>query len=132
MGRYRAWLALPVIASLFIATPPAARAAAGDTVQTTGGGWITPTVPATPTSTGIVRTAASNSKATFGFVASATVQADGSKDYQGELSYHDHGTGLRLHSLSVTKVTVVDSQTMTFEGTADVETTSGSAAHSFT
>src|SRR5438034_9485667 len=107
MRRYRAWLALPVIASLFIATPPAARAAAGDTVQTTGGGWITPTVPATPTSTGIVRTAASNTKATFGFVASATVQADNTLgDFQGELSYHDHGTGLRLHSLVVSNVTV--------------------------
>lgn len=134
MIRYRAWLALPVLAGLFIAAAPAARAAAGDTVQTTGGGWITPTVPSTPASTGIVRTAATNSKATFGFVASATKQSDGSlADFQGELSYHDHGTGLRLHSLVVDNVTVVDSQTMTFSGTADVETAAGPAgAHSFT
>ena len=102
MIRYRAWLALPVLAGLFINTAPAARAAAGDTVQTTGGGWITPEVLATPTSTGIVRTAANNVKATFGFVASATVQADNTLgDFQGELSYHDHGTGLKLHSLVI-------------------------------
>src|SRR2546430_1458299 len=111
MRRYRAWLALPVIASLFIATPPAARAAAGDTVQTTGGGWITPPL-GTPTSSTTARpvpTADNNTKATFGFVASATKQADGSLiDFQGELSYNDHGFGLRLHSLSVSLVKVLD------------------------
>src|SRR5207253_2911361 len=128
MIRYRAWLALPVLAGLFIATAPAARAAAGDTVQTTGGGWLTPSVPITPTSTGIVRTAATNSKATFGFVASATVQSDNTPAFEGELSYHDHGTGLRLHSLSITSVSVNSAtHDATFSGTADVETSSGSA-----
>ncbi len=134
MIRYRASLALAAIAGLLFAFSPPARAAAGDTVQTTGGGWITPSVPVTSTATGPVRTAATNSKATFGFVASATVQADGNLgDFQGELSYHDHGTGLRLHSLVVGKVAVdPTTHTATFSGTAEVETTSGSAAHAFT
>jgi hypothetical protein len=131
MLRHRAWLALPVIAGLFIAFPTAARAAAGDTVQTTGGGWFVPQV-LIETSAGTILpspvAATTNTKVTFGFVASATVQTDGSLgDLQGELSYNDHGLGLKLHSVSVTSVSVDSTaHTATFAGTADVTTGSGS------
>jgi hypothetical protein len=138
MFRYRAWLALPVLAGLILAHPTAARAAAGDTVQTTGGGWFTPSpavILTSATLTGIERAAGTNNtKATFGFVASATYQADGTTlgDFQGELSYNDHGLGLKLHSVSVTSVSVSPHparptvHTAIFTGTADVTTGDGS------
>jgi hypothetical protein len=138
MFRYRAWLALPVLAGLILAHPTAARAAAGDTVQTTGGGWFTPTpavIPTSATLTGIERAATTNTKATFGFVASATYQADGVTlgDFQGELSYNDHGLGLKLHSISVTSVSVNSTtHTATFSGVADVDAATNSGPHSFT
>jgi hypothetical protein len=144
MFQYRAWLALPVLAGLILAHPTAARAAAGDTVQTTGGGWITPTTTVIPTSatlTGIERAAGTtNTKATFGFVASATYQTDGVTlgDFQGELSYNDHGFGLKLHSVSVCSVSVSTDPThptihiAIFSGMADVDAPSGSGTHPFT
>ena len=79
--------------------------------------------------------ATNNTKATFGFVASATVQTDGKTlgDFQGELSYNDHGFGLKLHSVSVTSVSVNSvNHTATFSGMADVDAPSGSGTHSFT
>jgi hypothetical protein len=139
MKRVPIGLVLPTLAGLFFASTAAAHAAVGDTAQTTGGGWIVPQIvvvipTSTPTAAGMVSAAVNNPKATFGFVASATVQADGATlgGFQGELSYHDHAVELKLHSLSVTQVTVIDAQTMSFSGTADVETAAGSVPSDFT
>lgn len=137
------WMALSAIASLMILQTTTAQAATGDSRRATGGGWFQPTavVDTPPTNTppppsdppptfdpsAILPTAAlfptagdTNTKCNFGFVASGTVQADGTLgDPEGELSYHDHGIGLRLHSLDVTSVKV-DGSDAWFEGTAEV------------
>jgi hypothetical protein len=138
----RNWVALPAIAVLLIAQTTVARAATGDTVQTTGGGWIEPVIvlPPPPPPTDPPAEAAAlfpaastaNTKANFGFVASGTVQADGTcGDCQGELTYHDHGVGLRLHSLSIDHVWVIDPQTIAFDGTAEVTTADGTVPADF-
>ena len=73
----------------------------------TGGGWVT----------------VNGAKGTFGFEAgeanSATV---------GELEFNDHGSGLRVHSSSITGYTIVDATARTITG----NTTVNGAAATFT
>ena len=66
----------------------------------TGGGWIFPT--------------ASGGRGTFGFTASNTAIPS------GHVTYHDHGTGMRVQSTSITSYTIVDPQTRTITGTCKV------------
>jgi hypothetical protein len=139
MKKARTWVALPAIAGLLIAYTTVAQAATGDTVRATGGGWFQPTVlvpppppppPPPPTDPGVEPSAlfptdpfpaagGNNTKCNFGFVASATDLGNGSWEYEGELSYHDHGKGLRLHSIDVTDVSVTGADAY-FKGTAEV------------
>jgi hypothetical protein len=101
-----------------------------------GGGWIQPlpvddtSVTSSAQATALV--ADNNTKATFGFVASGTLQPDNTVgDTQGELTYHDHGVVLRVHSLSVETLVVVDPQTVRFTGMAEVTTSAGTVPRAY-
>jgi len=102
-----------------------------------GGGWIQPLpVAETTSSSGAQQSAVTpqnNTKATFGFVASGTqVDAVTVSDTQGELTYHDHGVGLRVQGLSVaTLVISVDLKTVCFTGTAEVTTSAGTVVRDY-
>jgi hypothetical protein len=128
MKRLQTWAALPAIAGLLIAYTTTAHAAVGDVKQTTGGGWITSVAPSPPAGVpAALLPLATNDHANFGFVASATVQADGVTlgDFQGELSYHDHRIGLRLHSTDMTGFEVLSNTQFRFSGVADVTIANG-------
>jgi hypothetical protein len=59
-------------------------------------------------------------------VASATPTATGGWEYDGELSYHDHGKGMRLKSLCVDLVKFsIDKPEAVFEGEAEVRCSGG-------
>jgi hypothetical protein len=82
-----------------------------------------------------VFTAATNDKCTFGFVASRTSKTTvGEYEYDGELTFHDHGKGMKFKSLCVDFVDFpVDEPTKAvFKGTGEVRTSAGTACVQFT
>lgn len=134
MKHLHTWLTLPALAALLITPLPSAWSAPG-TVAAMGGGWIQPCpVRESDTSTGVQESAVpvQNTKATFGFVASRTLPDNGTVgETQGELTYHDHGVGLRVHSLSVESVEVLADLSVRFTGTAEVTTSAGTEVRSY-
>jgi hypothetical protein len=137
MKKAHSWVVLPAIAGLLFAHTTTAQAATNNSPRATGGGWFQPTAvvdtppadnppppsdppPTLDPSALLPAAGTANTKCNFGFVASGTVQSDGTLgDPEGELSYHDHGIGLRLHSMDITSVTVSGSDA-SFAGTVEV------------
>jgi|RhiMethySRZTD1v2_1073278.scaffolds.fasta_scaffold00344_7 hypothetical protein len=94
---------LCAFAFLFTALTGVAQAQAVDSI--TGGGWIFPT--------------ASNGRGSFGFTFSNTATPS------GHLTYHDHGTGMRVQSTSITSYTIVDANTRRVTGICKVDGVDG-------
>lgn len=132
VARYTA----PVALLLALTVMPAL--AAGEAQRVTGGGWIEPSYfnPSPPTETGpilppdveeaSVFTATKNKKCTFGFVAwrTATTTPD-QWEYDGELTFHDHGKGMKLKSLQIDFVEFdLTTKTAVFQGMCEVRTAS--------
>jgi hypothetical protein len=124
---------LAVAAVLALTVMPAF--AADSTDRVTGGGWFEPyyfdATPNPPEENALppgveetsVFAAAGNTKCTFGFVAWRTPTSDPEVwDYDGELTFHDHGRGMKLKSVCVSKVSFPDAVTAIFEGMCEVRT----------
>lgn len=133
MHRAFARYTTPVALLLALTVIPAL--ASGETQRVTGGGWFEPSYfDANPTlppdlEPASVFAATKNAKCTFGFVAWRT--ATGVPDewqYDGELTFHDHGKGMKLKSLQIDGVDFdLTAKTAVIRGTGEVRTASAAS-----